>query len=203
MLAMNRYCLTHSLQRGFTLIELLVTITIGALLMMVAIPSLDRFKRNAELTSASNSFIAGLNAARSEAMKKGTNAMVVPTANGASWNAGWIVFSLDAANTSQAYAAGDNIVLQQDPLPSYLTVAGSAGSSAAEAAPYVMFDASGYSKLKAGGFGALTLNISRNDLTGAELYEQTRRVKISSVGRVRVCRPKSATDADCSASAND
>ena len=205
LLAMTRFRLSQLNQRGFTLIELMVTVAIGAILMMVAIPSFDSYKRNAELTSASNSLIAGINAARSEAMKKGTNAMVVPTGNGASWNAGWVAFSLGATNTSQTFnTATDSLVSMQEALPSHFTVTGSTGSSAADAtAPYIMFDASGYSKLKTSGFGALTLSITRSDLTGAELYEQTRRVKISSVGRVRVCKPKSATDVDCSASTND
>lgn len=181
---------------GFTLIELMVTVSIAAVLMMVAIPGLDSFRRNAELTSASNSLIAGLNAARSEAMKKGTNAFVQPN-DTANWNSGWVVVSFAASNTTQVYdSATDSLVLRQEAVPSYLSVSGN--GSATGTAPYIMYDASGYSRLKNGGFGALTLNITRADLTGAELIDQTRRVKISSVGRVRVCRPKSASDPDCS-----
>ena len=76
--------------RGFTLIELMVTLAIAAVLLLVAIPSMTAFKRNAELTSATNTLLASINAARGEAMKRGTNAMVVP-ANGSDWNTGWIV----------------------------------------------------------------------------------------------------------------
>lgn len=198
---MKRSTRFHPPNSGFTLIELLVTIAIGAILMMLAIPGLNSFKRNAELTSASNSLVAGINAARSEAMKKGTNAIVQPT-DTASWNTGWIAVSLGAGNTTQAFnSATDSVVLKQESLPSYITVNGT--GSALGVAPYIMFDSSGYSKLKAGGFGALTINITRSDLTGSELSNQTRRVKISRVGRVRVCRPNSATDAYCSDSADD
>ena len=184
-------------QQGFTLIELLVTIAIAAVLLMVAIPSFEAFRRNAQLTSASNSLMAGLNAARSEAMKKGTNAMLAPLTAGGSWNGGWIVFSFGAGNTSQAFdAATDSVVLRQEALPSYFAVTGT--SPANGTSPYVMFDASGYPKLKAGGFGATTINLTRTDLSGTEQLAQTRRIKVAATGRVRACKPVSATDDNCS-----
>ena len=199
---MKMRCFPPPAQRGFTLIELLVTLAIAVVLAMVAVPSFEAFRRNAQLTSASNSLMAGLNAARSEAMKKGTNAMLSPVDPTGSWNAGWIVFTFRADNTTQMFnPATDNVVLRQDALPAYITVNGT--GSASGGAPYVMFDASGYSKLKNGGFGAVTLNMTRSDLTGAALLEQTRRVKIASVGRVRICRPKTVTDIDCSATLSD
>ena len=199
---MKTRCFPPPAQCGFTLIELLVTLAIAVVLAMVAVPSFEAFRRNAQLTSASNSLMAGLNAARSEAMKKGTNAMLSPVDPTGSWNSGWFVFSFGASNTSQVFnSATDNVVLRQDALPAYMTVNGT--GSAFGGTPYVMFDASGYSKLKNGGFGAVTLNMTRSDLTGAALLEQTRRIKIASVGRVRICRPKTATDIDCSATLSD
>lgn len=183
---------------GFTLIELIVTLAIGALLMVVAIPSLTTYKRNAELTSAANTLIASMNAARGEAMKRGTNALVVPTNNGTDWNQGWIVFVDN--NNSKTYTGTDTVVMTQVALPGTLRMVGN--GSAAASAPYVMFDASGYSKLKGGGFGALTFEISRNDVSGVATYEQMRRIKMASTGRVRVCKPASATDANCTNSTN-
>lgn len=185
--------------RGFTLIELMVSIALVAVLMMVAVPSLTTFQRNAELTSFSNTMLASINAARGEAMKRGRYAMVVP-ADGANWSSGWIVF-VDI-DRSQAYeTASDISVLTRDAPPSYLTLTPSSGSTAAESAPYIMFDASGYSKTKSGGFGALTLEIKRNDVSSADQFAQTRRVKIASTGRVRVCTPLSSTDTLCKATA--
>ena len=183
---------------GFTLLELMVTLAIGAVLMMIAVPSLISFQRNAELTSGANRLMASINAARGEAMKQGTNALVVPINNGADWNAGWIVFvyKFDAARTTPYVydaAFGDKIIQTQDALPSYINVTDSIGGTA----PYIMYDASGYSKTKANGFLAMTLNMTRTDLSGAELLTQTRRIKIASTGRVKVCKPASATDANC------
>jgi type IV fimbrial biogenesis protein FimT len=64
--------------RGFTLIELMVTLTIAAVLALVVAPGLTAYKRNAELTSAINTLLSAVNAARSEAMKRGMKAMVIP-----------------------------------------------------------------------------------------------------------------------------
>jgi len=179
---------------GFTLIELMITVAIAAVLMMVAVPNLSAYRRNAELTSAANTFMASLNAARGEAMKRGMNAMVVPTSNGASWNAGWVIF-VDT-NRSQTYnESTDTVVSSQTALPAGINMTGV--NSATGATPYVMFDASGYSRLKTGGFGALTLTIARTEGTASQQLDQTRRIIIASTGRVRMCKPASATDTNC------
>lgn len=182
-------------QLGFTLIELMVTIAIAAILMMVAAPSFVTFQRNSELTSATNTLIAAINAARGEAMKRGAFAMVVPK-DGAHWSSGWIVFvdkDLDKAfDTSE-----DEVVLDQIAPSDYITVSGT--GAAAETSPYVLYDGSGYSKTKSGGFGALTFSIVRNDVSSAQASEQARRIIIAATGRTRSCRP--SQDTTCTASA--
>ena len=131
-------------------------------------------------------------------MKRGTNAMVVPTNNGTDWNTGWVVFALGATNTTQAYNAGtDKTVHVQSAVPTYINVVGN--QSAAANPPYMMFDASGYSKTKAGGFGALTLTLTRTDVSGTSALNETRRIVIASTGRARTCKPTSASDANCAA----
>lgn len=183
------------ISKGFSLIELMVSVALVAVLMMVAVPSLTTFQRNAELTSFANTLLASINAARGESMKRGRYAMVVP-ADGTNWSSGWVVF-VDI-DRSQAYeAASDISILARGAPPSYLTI--SANGTAAESPPYLMFDASGYSKTKAGGFGAVTFGIQRNDVSGTEQLQQTRRVKIASTGRVRICTPVSSTDSLCNA----
>ena len=182
--------------RGFTLIELMVSIAIAAILMMVAVPSMTSFMRNSELTSFANTMLSSMNAARGEAMKRGSYAMVVP-ANGTSWDSGWVVF-IDV-NRSRAYEVATDIrISSQAAKPSYLTITGS--GSAGATAPYIMFDASGYSKLTGtAGFGASTFEIKRNDVSGTPLLDQTRMLKIASTGRARICTPKTSSDATCDA----
>lgn len=181
-----------TVENGFTLIELMVTLAMVAILMTVAVPSFTTFQRNAELTSFSNSLLSGINAARGEAMKRGRNAMVVP--KDGDWNKGWTVF-VDVNRNGVFDEATDITVLKREAAPSYLTVMNTAVSPADSL--YIMYDASGYSRLTGGGFGAWTVQIARNDVTGATLLAQTRRIKIASTGRARVCTPATATDINC------
>lgn len=183
---------------GFTLIELMVTLAIASILLLVAAPSLTDFKRNSELTSLSNTLLSAVNAARGEAMKRNMAAYVTPTDGGASWGAGWIVF-VDK-NNNQVFddENTDFLVMTQSTPAGYFSITGS--GSAKESAAYIRFNGSGYPKEKDGSLGNLTFIIKRNDLTAATLYENTRHLIIDVVGRVRICKPKSASDANCKTS---
>ena len=181
--------------RGFTLIELMVTIAVAAVLMAWAAPNFVEFRRNSALTSTTNTLTAALNSARSEAMKHSAFAMVVPQDN-ANWATGWRVF-VDK-NLNQTFDAGtDQLVLEQMALPDFLLISGN--GTAAEGSPYVLYNGSGYSRTKNGAFGALTFTIERNDVTGDQRTQQTRRLIVSRTGRVRSCRP--ASDTTCTANA--
>ena len=143
--------------------------------------------------------VSAINAARGEAMKRNMNAVMLP-ADGTTWNNGWIVF-VDT-NRNMVYDAGtDTLVVTQGVLRDYLNVTGN--GSATGTSPYVLYDASGYSKLANGTFAALTLNVSRTDVSGTDVFAQTRRIKIASTGSMRTCKPTSATDANCLATATN
>lgn len=183
--------------RGFTLIELMVTIAIAAILMVVAVPSLVTYQRNSEMTSFANTMLASINAARGEAMKRGRYAMVVP-ADGLLWASGWVVF-VDVDATRTYNSANDFLVTTKEAPPSFLAVSGN--GPAGEAAPYIMFDPSGYAAKKSSSTTTpnLTLTITRNDVPTAEAAEQTRLLIIAKTGRARVCKP--SADSTCNSSA--
>lgn len=192
----------HVAEAGFTLIELMVTLAIAAILLVIAVPGFMAFQRNAELTSTTNRLISAIATVRSEAMKTGMAAMLVP-ADGADWKNGWTAF-IDE-NRDQKFTADDKkIILTQAPLAGYL--AANANGTGNATAPYILFDASGYPKTKTGGLGGLTITIAPSDLTGTAALPDTRSVIVSPAGRVRSCRPVSDPDDKCpvsTSSSND
>ena len=83
--------------RGFTLIELFFALAIGAVLLSVALPNLQPAIRSMRLTGHTHDFIADMQYARSEALKR-AGVVVVCTAtdtNGCTpgnWQAGRLIF---------------------------------------------------------------------------------------------------------------
>ena len=77
-----------------------------------------------------------------------------------------------------------------DELPPYLVASGTDGSTVGSS-PYVLYDASGYSRLKTGGFTASTLEIGFSD------GSLQRRIKIAPTGRTLICTPQSYQDSNC------
>ena len=184
--------------RGFTLIELMVTLVLVVALATVAVPSFIAFQRNSELTSISNSLLASINAARSEAMKRNQHALVTPV-SGSNWAGGWRVYvsqryGSDATTYNESGSTPDLLIQQQAALPSYISV--STSDSAGTSMGQIRFDGSGYSKNAAGGaFQAMTLRVRRTDVPSGQQDAETRIVVVSTSGRVRVCKP--STDTSC------
>lgn len=83
-------------RRGFTLVELMVTISLVALLMMLAIPSFTGMLRNNQVRTIADSLQNGLRLAKSEAIQRNRQTVFTLTnqqpgidskavANGANW----------------------------------------------------------------------------------------------------------------------
>lgn len=179
--------------RGFTLIELLVVLVLLSVLLTLAAPSFIAFQRNSELTSAANSFVAALSAARSEAMKRQMRTFVVPKTAG-DWSSGWRVY-VDVDNSSTtadlSLSAGDVTIAEQDALPSTvtLTIGAAPDGFSDSGARYAMFNGSGFMTLVNNAYQTNSLDFTNGS--------ETRRVIASPTGRLRVCKP---ADAGCDTS---
>lgn len=172
--------------RGFTLIELLVTISIGTLLMLVAVPNFVQFRRNAQLSDAVSNFIGSANTARANAMKQGINTYMVPNNAAVGWSSGWYVFA--DANFNTAYDGGtEAVIVSHEAIDNSVAIKTTPSSSLA--ANYLMFNGSGYPRLKTGAFSAATIEL-RNTARASS-------VVIDLAGRVRSC--KTGTTTDCPA----
>lgn len=88
--------------KGFSLVELMITLLVAALVLGVGIPTLREFIATNQMAAAVNNFVSSVHAARSEAVKRRTNATLCASAD---WNNanptcapagkisdGWIVF---------------------------------------------------------------------------------------------------------------
>lgn len=185
---MRQICCQQPL-RGFTLIELMVTIAIVAILGTLAAPSFQSFMRTAQLSSTTNSFVAVVNAARSEGMKRNLHSYITPRDGGNQWGVGWRAF-VDV-DFSGGFSSGDIVITEQSAVAEYIVI--TANGTSGETPSYIMYDGSGFSKTKAGGFGAQTLSIALADSVAPK---DVRRIKIASTGRIRVCTPSTLTDAN-------
>ncbi len=80
---------------GFTLVELMVALTVGGILLAVAIPSYNTMIQSNRLAAGANEFVSSMGLARSEALKRRTDITVTATDSGSAGNewgkGGWIV----------------------------------------------------------------------------------------------------------------
>ena len=71
-------------QVGYSLLELLVVLTVGAILLSIAVPSMTGILNTQRSTSLANSFFSSLNLARNEAIKRNARAVLCKSADGLS-----------------------------------------------------------------------------------------------------------------------
>ena len=85
-------------QRGLTLIEFTLVLAVGALLLGLAAPPFNAMVERQRMVAASNRLVAHLNRARLHAVHRREIAIVCPSGDGRTcdagnrWHTGWIVF---------------------------------------------------------------------------------------------------------------
>lgn len=88
----------HGRNGGLTLMEMMLAVSIAAVLMSIAMPSLHDLLQRQRISAAANELVAGLNLARQNAVFQREITVMCPTADGTScsggnrWHRGWIVF---------------------------------------------------------------------------------------------------------------
>ncbi len=152
---------------GFTLIELLVTLTVAAVLATIAAPNFSQFVRDTRMTSATNSMVAALNLARSDAVKRGARVNLSSVSGNTNWSAGWTMY--EDTDASGAQDAGEDDIRIGDPVTAPLTVTGSAA--------FVSYQSAGTLTVAP---NVRTFDFCESDRTG----ETGRRITISATGRV-------------------
>jgi type IV fimbrial biogenesis protein FimT len=95
---------------GFTALELLVTLATTAVLVAVAVPSLDAMIKRSRLTAAHNEFIAAIYQLRSEAAKRNRVVKMCrsidlgtpscDTSESGGWHTGWVIW-VDSDNSNE------------------------------------------------------------------------------------------------------
>ena len=169
------------LSAGFSLTELLAVSAIAAALTAVAVPSFAGFLATQRSNGTVGRFVASLNLARSEAIKRNARAVLCKSADGATcsqtgaWDQGWIVFH-DANNDGQV-DAGEALVLQSAGLAAGYRLTGNTNVSR-----YVSYSANGSAKLLSGAFQAGTFTLCPPPGSGVK----PQKVILSGTGRPRV-----------------
>lgn len=156
--------------RGFTLIELVVTLAVAAILTVLAIPGYTTTVKNNRLHNAANAFVAAVNLARVESVRRNARVTLCKSGDGngcatrGDWSQGWIVF-VDA-NSNAARDGGEQLIRGHESLHATLSIAGNT-----PVANYISFVPSGRPKLTTNAFQAGTITVcdDREGLFGVNL----------------------------------
>ncbi|HZW11982.1 MAG TPA: GspH/FimT family pseudopilin [Noviherbaspirillum sp.] len=186
-------------RRGFTLIEMMISIAILAVLLGLAAPGFQTFIRNTQIRTTADSLQAGMQLARSEALRRnarvsfwlvsGIDAGCARTSAGTSW-----VVSIDdptgACNASISNTVAPRLIqtrLGSDG-SSGITINAVTGALAPAASSCITFNGFGTVEPVCPGGGA---PIGRVSIVSTNSPNTTRdlQVRIASGGSIRMCDP--------------
>lgn len=186
--------------RGFTLVEMMVAVAIVAILLAVAVPGFQGWIRNAEIRTAAESLQAGLNLARTEALRRNARvslwlvdnlgATCVRSASGKSW-----VVSMDNPASACAAASSETVAPRliqsragNDGSPNVNVAALNAAGAAASC---ITFNGFGLVEAACTGGGAPLARVSLTSAAGGASARMLD-VRITSGGAIRQCDPNAA-----------
>ena len=99
--------------KGFTLVELMVTIAVAAILLAIAMPSLESMSHNNALKSTTRDLVSTISTARSQSISTRTDVEVQPASGG--WADGWsIIYDAAALETDQEFTTGTDVTVTRE-----------------------------------------------------------------------------------------
>jgi type IV fimbrial biogenesis protein FimT len=179
-------------QIGMTLIELLIGIVIVSMMLALGIPSMSSMIQNAQVRSAGESILNGLQAARNEALRRNVNVRfnLTDTTGKVSWTVECVVVTPDCPagpiQSRSSSEGGGNArvgVSTATPIPAYSTALGSGAGLSSGAG--VTFNSLGSVLVANAG-----TDITRIDITNAVAATARRLVIVLGTGgSIRMCDP--------------
>lgn len=172
--------------RGLTMVELLIGLTIGSILLVVAVPTYSTSVQKNRIGTTSGLLYTSLNLARSEAVKRRNQVRLCPSVDSVScrndgdWSNGWILY--DDMNSNDA-PDPDEIIRVVDSLEN-----GIALEVSASIAGFLQFQPTGVTVGNGGNNGEF--RICHQDST---VYSHV--LSVSAAGQVRL---QQRTSSDCS-----
>jgi type IV fimbrial biogenesis protein FimT len=173
--------------RGFTLIELMITLAVAAILLTVAVPNFRELIERNRVSSHTNLMVGALQLARSEAIKRGSNLVILckssdgsSCSSSANWKDGWLLFA--DKNSDKVYSAGtDDLIRRYDAMPKLSVTTGNSFQC------WIGFGVSGYPEgggttCSGGLVGNGTFSICAASTTATQ---RGRSIIINKIGRIR------------------
>ena len=100
---------------GFTLIELLVTLSVLAIIVTLALPSMQQIVAGQRVRAVASDITSDLIIARNEAIKRGESVLLAPATGG--WTDGWALkVSATSELLSSRNATGSGITFTSSPV---------------------------------------------------------------------------------------
>lgn len=184
----------HRRSGGFTLLELMATITVAAVILMLAGPSLNDFMRKQRVITAVDSITSAIGQARSIAIATNSYVTIAPV-DGTNWNSGVRVFSEGQSPNGTYSATADKLLGQYDAVPATMTVAFKSTANIASSTSSqtsLTYSPVGYTVTTPGKVAQVNATFIVKFVDGKP---PSRGVIINALGRARTCDP--VVDSTC------
>ena len=169
--------------RGFTLIELMVTVSLAAVLMVLAVPSMQEMLATQRVRGAASELLITAQETRSAALKFNRRAVARPVDASAGWKGGWNIYIDNNANAT--FETGtDTLVISHDALTGDAVVAKLSGGNSND---FFAYQGTGFLDPSISGSANATWEISSPGTS------RRRCLVIERSGRARIHEPPSGS----------